>query len=107
MTIEARIAFVLLFAFAWAFFGLLAWAVLAVIRRGRGAVLALPLALAGAVAAGFLLPLAGLRDATGFFLSFPAALLGGGALAYAGARISDALGLAPADRPLRDPPPRE
>ena len=82
MTLEARISFVLLFFALWCILGLLPWAVAAVLSRGRGALLALPLALAGAAASGVLVPLLGLRDALGFFISLPAAL-GGGALTSA------------------------
>ena len=76
MTTEARVGFLLLFFIIWCFWGLLAWAVIAVVRRGRGALLALPLGLAGACAAGVAVPLLGQRDAAGFFLSMPAALAG-------------------------------
>ncbi len=76
MTVEARVLFVLLFFSAWAFVGLVAWAALAVVRRGEGAIFALPASLAASCVAGVLLPVAGMRDAVGFFLSLPAALLG-------------------------------
>ncbi len=82
MTLEARLAFILFFFALWCLLGLFPWAIAAVLARGRGALLALPLALAGAAAAGVLVPLLGLRDALGFTLSLPAAL-GGGALASA------------------------
>ena len=51
MTTEARIAFVLFFFAVWCFLGLIGWAIAAVIVRGRGALPALPLALAAACAA--------------------------------------------------------
>lgn len=76
MTVEARVLFVLLFFATWAFVGLMAWAAIAVLRKGRGAMLALPVSLAGAGLFGVTIPVAGLRDATGFFLSLPAALVG-------------------------------
>jgi len=76
MTVEARVLFVLLFLGAWAFLGLLAWAAVAVARRGDGALLALPVSLAAACASGVSLPVIGLTDATGFFLSLPAAAAG-------------------------------
>ena len=77
MTTEARIAFIIFFFAVWCFLGLIAWAVAAVVARGRGALPALPLGLAGAAAAGVLVPLVGLDDAKGFFLSLLAALAGG------------------------------
>ncbi len=77
MTTEARLAFILFFIAVWCFLGLMTWAVAAVIVRGRGALPALPLALAGAAAAGVLIPLAGLDDATGFFISLFAAMIAG------------------------------
>lgn len=76
MTVEARVLFVLLFFSAWAFMGLMAWAAVAVLRRGNGAIFALPVSLAASCAAGVLLPVAGMRDAFGFFLSLPASLVG-------------------------------
>lgn len=76
MTVEARVLFVLLVFVTWAFVGLIAWAAIAVLRRGHGAMLALPVSLAGACLFGVTVPVAGLRDAAGFFLSLPAALVG-------------------------------
>ncbi|HEU5319197.1 MAG TPA: hypothetical protein VFX28_00245, partial [Methylomirabilota bacterium] len=58
------------------FIGLLAWAAVAVVRRGHGAIYALPVSLAAACAAGVGLPLAGLDDATGLLLSLVTALAG-------------------------------
>ena len=84
MTLEARLAFVLFFFALWCALGLLPWALAAVLTRGRGALLALPLALAGAAAGGVLVPLLGLRDALGLFLSLPAALVGGALASAAG-----------------------
>ena len=95
MTFEARVLFVVLFFSAWAFLGLLAWASVAVLRRGRGALLALPVSLASACTFGVFVPLVGLRDATGFFVSLALAVLGsflGYALVIALARR---FGLAP------------
>ena len=68
--------FVLLFFATWAFVGLMAWAAIGVLRRGDGAMLALPVSLAGACVFGVGLPVAGLRYATGFFLCLPAAIVG-------------------------------
>jgi len=50
--------------------------------------MALPLALAGAVAGGVLVPLLGLRDALGFFISLPAALVGGAIASTAGIALA-------------------
>ncbi len=84
MTPEARLAFILLFSLLWCLIGLVPWAAAAVLARGRGALLALPVALTAAVAAGVLVPAAGLRDATGFFVSLITALAGGTLGATAG-----------------------
>jgi len=83
MTTEARLAFVLFFFAAWCVVGLIAWAVAAVVARGRGALPALPLALAAASVAGVAVPLLGARDLAGFFFSFLTAAIGG-ALGSAG-----------------------
>jgi hypothetical protein len=83
MTTEARIAFVLFFFAAWCFVGLMSWAVAAVIARGRGALPALPLALAAAAVAGVAVPLLGARDLAGFFVSLLTAAIAG-ALGAAG-----------------------
>ncbi len=109
MTPEARIGFVLLFFTIWCFLGLLGWAAVAVLRRGRGALLALPLALTGAAAAGVLVPVLGAQDAVGFFFSLITATVGGILGAAAGVIFSQRLGLsspAPDDvlRPEREPP---
>ena len=87
VTVEARVAFLVFFFSLWCFLGLFPWAVGAVLTRGRGALLALPLALAGAAAGGVLVPMAGMRDAAGFFLSLPAALAGSGLATALGIRI--------------------
>ncbi len=88
MTLEARLGFILLFFAIWFVMGLIPWAIAAVLTRGRGALLALPLSLAGAAAAGVIVPLVGQRDAFGFFLSLPAALVGGALASAAGIRFA-------------------
>ena len=88
VTVEARLAFIFLFFFIWCVLGVIPWAAAAVWTRGRGALLALPLALAAAAAAGVFVPLVGLRDTTGFFLSLPAALLGSALASVAGIAVS-------------------
>lgn len=93
MTFEARAAFVILFFAVWLFFGLLAWAAVAVIKRGRGALAALPLALAGAALAGVIVPLLGMQDGAGFALSLLTATAGGFAGACAGLAFAARMGL--------------
>jgi hypothetical protein len=92
MTPEARLAFVLFFFAVWCFVGLLPWAVAAVVARGRGALPALPLALAAASAAGVAVPLAGLDDAIGFFVSLATAFVGGAVASAAGIAVARRLG---------------
>jgi uncharacterized membrane protein YeaQ/YmgE (transglycosylase-associated protein family) len=99
--------FVVLFFGAWFFMGLLAWAVLAVLRRGRGALVALPLGLLAAAAAGVLVPLTGLRDATGLLLSLLAAVIGGALGTAAGMAFSERLKLLDSRPRVVDRPPRE
>jgi hypothetical protein len=83
MTFEARLAFIVFFFLCWTVVALLPWAAVAVAVRGRGAILALPLAVLAACASGIAVPLLGWRDATGFFVSLATALVGatGGSLA--------------------------
>jgi hypothetical protein len=91
MTPEARLGFVLFFFACWCFMGLIAWAIAAVTARGRGALPALPVALAGACAAGVALPLVGLDDFAGFLLSLVASFIAGGVASVAGIRIAQRL----------------
>lgn len=88
MTTEARLAFIVFFFAVWCFLGLMAWAIAAVITRGRGALPALPLALAAAAAAGVAVPLLGARDVAGFFASLGAALLAAAVASAAGIRLA-------------------
>lgn len=88
VTFEARLAFVLFFFFVWCLIGLVPWTLFAVYTRGRGALLALPLALAAACAFGVCVPLVGWRDLTGFLASMAMALIGGTLGAVAGASLS-------------------
>ncbi len=104
MTFEARLAFILFFFAVWCFLGLFPWAIAAVLSRGRGALLALPLALAGAAAAGVLVPLLGLRDTLGFLLSLPAALAGSALASAAGIAITRRLTATVPSTPPSDPP---
>ncbi len=77
MTVEARLGFLLSFFLVWGLLGLLPWVAAALWRRGRGVVLALPLAPLGGMGAGVLTPLLGAEDARGFLLSLGMALVGG------------------------------
>lgn len=81
---EARLAFVIFFFLSWCVVGLFPWVVSAIAVRGRGSLLALPMALAAASAAGVLVPALGQRDFTGFWLSLLAAAIGGTAGSIAG-----------------------
>jgi hypothetical protein len=92
MTPEARLAFVLFFFVVWCFLGLIAWAGAAVVARGRGALPALPLALACACASGMAIPLAGLNDFAGFLLSLAVAFVAGALASVAGIRLARRLG---------------
>lgn len=99
VTVEARLAFLFFFFAIWSLVGLVPWSLAAVLVRGRGALPALPLALAGACLGGLALPLLGFRDATGLLLSLPAAVTGAGLSTAAGIRLARRLGLA-------GPPPK-
>ncbi len=82
MTVEARAAFLAFFFVVWALMGLLPWLMAALWRRGRGVVLALPLAPLTGCLAGALVPVLGADDGRGFLVSLAVAL-GGGALGTA------------------------
>ncbi len=102
MTVEARLAFILFFFVIWCLLGLIPWALAAVLVRGRGALPALPLALAAAAAAGVAVPLAGLRDATGLLVSLPIAVIAGALGSAAGIRL--ARRMQAAETPAQDDP---
>ena len=87
MPIDLDIVFLSLLFIGWAILGSIAWLALAVRRRGRGVLIALPLAVVGGAAGGVLVPAAGAKDETGLFLSLGTALLGGLALALVGLRL--------------------
>jgi hypothetical protein len=88
VTFEARLAFIAFFLLCWCVLGLIPWALSAVWVRGRGALLALPLALTAASAAGVIVPLLGQRDAKGYFLSLGTALVGSAIGSAAGIAVS-------------------
>ncbi len=96
MTPEARLGFVLFFFAVWCFVGLIPWAVAAILARGRGALPALPIALAGACAAGVAVPLIALDNFQGFLLSLATAFLAAAFGSLAGIRIAQRLWPAPA-----------
>ncbi len=77
MTFEVRLAFLLGFFAIWTFLGMLPWLVVAIVRRVRGVILALPLAQAGGAAGGVLIPFLGADNVRGFLLSLFTAGLGG------------------------------
>ena len=61
----------------WGFFGLLPWAVALFAGRGRGALVALPLACLAGIGAGVLVPAFGAKGGLGFGISLLTATLGG------------------------------
>ncbi|MGQ9572368.1 MAG: hypothetical protein ACUVV3_04180 [Dehalococcoidia bacterium] len=87
MPIDLDIIFLALLFVMWVILGFLPWLALAVLRRGRGVLLALPLAVGGGAIGGVLVPAAGPKDETGLFLSLGTALLGGFAFSLVGIRI--------------------
>ena len=88
MPVDLDIIFLALLFIMWAILGFIPWLALAVLRRGRGVLIALPLAIAGGAGGGVLVPAAGAKDETGLFLSLGTALVGGLALALLGLRLS-------------------
>ncbi|MEO8456271.1 MAG: hypothetical protein ABI559_00525 [Chloroflexota bacterium] len=101
MTFEARLGFIAFFLFCWCVFGLIPWAGVAVSARGRGALLALPLALTAACATGIAIPLLGQRDAAGYFLSLGTAFIGGALGSLTGIYVARRV---EASRPAKDKP---
>lgn len=88
MTFEVRLAFLLGLFALWAILGFLPWLVAAVVRRGRGVLLALPLAVAGGAAGGVLVPAVGARDELGFLISLATAFIGGALLSLLGVLLA-------------------
>jgi len=72
----------------WAVLGSVCWLVAAVACRGRGTLLALPLAALGGLAGGLLVPALGRRDGVGLLVSLVAALLGGLIFVALGFRVA-------------------
>jgi hypothetical protein len=85
MNLEA-LALVLMLVL-WAALGSVCWLGAAVARRGRGALLALPLAALGGLAGGLLVPALGRRDGVGLLVSLLAAVVGGLVFTAAGLRL--------------------
>lgn len=77
MTLDLKMAFLLFFFGTWAFLGLIPWLATAVYHRGRGALLALPIVIAGSCATGVIVPLLGSDDSAGFLISLGTAFAGG------------------------------
>ena len=102
MTFEARLAFLIFFFLCWTIVALFPWIATALYVRGRGAAVALPLAIAAAWAAGIFVPLVGMRDVTGFFVSLLAAFLAASAGSIAGIALARRLETARA-RPATEP----
>ncbi len=102
MTFEARLAFRVFFFLCWTIVALFPWIATALYVRGRGAALALPLAVVAAWAAGVSVPLLGMRDVTGFFVSLLAAFLAASAGCFAGIAFSRRLQAAHS-RPAAEP----
>ena len=96
VTSEARLAFIAFFLFCWCVLGLIPWSIAAAWVRGRGALLALPLALTAACAAGVAVPLLGQKDAKGYFLSLATAAIGSAIGSAAGIAFSRRLSSATA-----------
>lgn len=74
MTYEARIGFVLVFLLIWATIGVIPWALAAIRTKGRGALYLLPVVILSAILGGIIVPLAGARGITGFWISLFTAL---------------------------------
>jgi hypothetical protein len=88
MPVDLDVIFLALLFIMWAILGFIPWLALALLRRGRGVLIALPLAVAGGAGGGVLMPAAGAKDETGLLLSLGTSLIGGLALALLGLRLS-------------------
>ena len=71
----------------WAAFGVIPWLVVAYRRKGRGALVLLPLAIVGGVGGAVLVPALGARNLPAVFGSLIAAMAGGFILILAGIRL--------------------
>lgn len=92
MTFEARVLFVVAFFAIWCVLGFLSWSAMAVARRGRGVLPALPVAVLGACLGGLAMPLiGGARDERGLVLSIGTAFLGGVLGTAGGIYLTEAL----------------
>ena len=79
--------FLALLLIVWTGLGATAWLAVAIVHRGRGVLVGLPLAMAGGMGAGVLVPAAGADNEAGLLLSLGAAVLGGFAFSLVGIRI--------------------
>jgi hypothetical protein len=70
-----EVIFLGLLVAGWLVVGVVPWMAVSVATRGEAGLANLPLCLVAAVAGGLLVPLVGLTDGTGLWLSFLAALL--------------------------------
>jgi hypothetical protein len=71
----------------WAAFGVIPWLVVAYRRKGRGALVLLPLAIVGGVGGAVLVPALGARNLPAVLGSLIAAMAGGFILILAGIRL--------------------
>jgi hypothetical protein len=98
MTFEARVGLVIVFLLIWGVIGSIPWAIAAIRMRGRGALPLLPIVITSAILAGIIVPLAGAKDVTGFWLSLLTALIGAVIASVAGAELLPRLFPTAADR---------
>jgi uncharacterized membrane protein YeaQ/YmgE (transglycosylase-associated protein family) len=79
--------FLALLFVVWAGLGAAAWLAVAIVHRGRGVLAGLPLAMAGGIGAGVLVPALGADNEAALLLSLVTAVLGGLILSLVGIRI--------------------
>ena len=89
MTFEVRAALLVILFAVWGVLGMFPWIATALLRRGEGVLLSLPLAIVGGTAGGVLVPVVGLRDEHGFLLSLLTASLGGFFFSTIGIALTD------------------
>ena len=71
----------------WGALGLVPWCAALIAGRGRGALVALPIALAAGVGGGALVPALGEKDAFGFGISLLAAMAAGAVVSTVAVRL--------------------
>ena len=89
MTFEVRAALLIVLFGIWGVLGMFPWMATAILRRGEGVLLSLPLAIVGGTAGGVLVPAVGLRDEYGFLLSLLTAFLSGFLFSTIGIALTD------------------